>query len=120
MWYLPLFATSLSHMPRQPGAIRPEGRAAKPRYLTFSEGGSQPAAWTVQQSRLVCTNCGSIFDADVNAAKNILKLGISPTGGLPGMACESSQTTGGKQEEEPPQGPNSGLHGREKAQHHIL
>ncbi len=37
-------------------------------------------------SRSVCTNCGSIFDADVNAAKNILKLGISPTGGVPGMA----------------------------------
>jgi transposase len=44
-------------------------------------------------------NCGSIFDADVNAAKNILKPGISPTGGLPGMACESSQNTGRKQEE---------------------
>ncbi len=24
--------------------------------------------------------------------KNILQLGISPTGGLPAMACESSQT----------------------------
>jgi hypothetical protein len=34
--------------------------------------------------------------------KNILQLGISPTGGLPAMACESSQTTGGKQEEAPP------------------
>lgn len=32
-----------------------------------------------------------IFDAEVNAAKNILKPGISPTRGLPGMACESSR-----------------------------
>jgi transposase len=29
-------------------------------------------------------NCGIIFDADVNAAKNILKLGISPIGGTSG------------------------------------
>ena len=38
------------------------------------------AASRIGRSRFVCTNCGSIFDADVNAAKNILKLGISPTG----------------------------------------
>ena len=57
----------------------------------------RPAA---SAARALCTNCGSIFDADVNAAKNILKLGISPTGGLPGMACESSQTIGRKQEED--------------------
>jgi hypothetical protein len=48
----------------------------------------------------VCTNCGSIFDADVNAAKNIVKLGVSPTGRLLGMTCESSRTTGRKQEED--------------------
>jgi hypothetical protein len=35
-----------------------------------------------------------------NAAKNILKPGISPTGGLPGIAFGSSQTTGRKQEED--------------------
>jgi hypothetical protein len=58
------------------------------------------AASRIIRSRFVCTNCGSIFDANVNAAKNILKLGISPTGGLPGMACESSQSTGRKQEED--------------------
>jgi len=52
----------------------------------------------ISRSRFVCTNCGSIFGADVIAAKNILKQGISPTGGLPGMAPESSQTTDRKQE----------------------
>jgi transposase len=61
----------------------------------------------------VCTNCGSIFDADVNAAKNILKRGISPTGGLSGIACETSQTTGGKQEEDAREGGSSALQGRE-------
>jgi putative transposase len=62
--------------------------------------GTVDTASRISRSRFVCTNCGSIFDADVNAAKNILKLGISPTGGLPGMACESSRTTGRKQEED--------------------
>jgi hypothetical protein len=47
----------------------------------------------------VCTACGSIFDADVNAAKNILKLGISPTGGLAGMACESARILAGSRKE---------------------
>jgi putative transposase len=71
------------------------------------------AASRISRSRFVCTNCGSIFDADVNAAKNILKLGISPTGGLPGMACESSRTTGRKQEEDARKGASSALQGRE-------
>jgi putative transposase len=47
--------------------------------------GTIDVASRISRSRFVCTNCGIIFDAD--AAKNILKLGISPTGGLPGMAC---------------------------------
>ena len=66
--------------------------------------GTVDAASRISRSRFVCTNCGSIFDADVNAAKNILKLGISPTGGLPGMACELSRTTGRKQEEDAREG----------------
>jgi putative transposase len=63
----------------------------------------------ISRSRFVCTNCGSIFDADVNAAKNILKLGVSPTGGLPGMACESSRTTGRKQEDDARESGSSAL-----------
>jgi putative transposase len=71
------------------------------------------AASRISRSRFVCTNCGSIFDADVNAAKNILSLGISPTGGLPGMACESSPTTGRSQEKDAREGGSSALQGRE-------
>jgi putative transposase len=71
------------------------------------------AASRISRSRFVCTNCGSIFDADVNAAKIILKLGISQTGGLPGMACESSQSIGRKQEEDARKGRSSALQGRE-------
>jgi hypothetical protein len=59
------------------------------------------------------TPAPTIFDAAVNAAKNILKLGISPTGGLPAMACGSSQTTGRKQEEDAREGGSSALQGRE-------
>lgn len=40
--------------------------------------GTVDAASRISRSRFVCTNCGSIFDADVTTAKNILKLGISP------------------------------------------
>lgn len=36
------------------------------------------AASRISRSRFVCTNCGSIFDADVNAAKDILKGGSGP------------------------------------------
>jgi putative transposase len=75
--------------------------------------GTVDAASRISRSRFVCTNCGSIFDADLNAAKNILKLGISPTGGLPGMACESSQTTGRKQEEDAREGGSTALQGQE-------
>jgi putative transposase len=75
--------------------------------------GTVDAESRISRSRFVCTNCGSVFDADVNAAKNILKLGINPTGGLPGMACESSQATGRKQEEDARKGGSSALPGRE-------
>jgi putative transposase len=75
--------------------------------------GAVDAASRISRSRFVCTGCGSMFDADVNAAKNILKLGIGPTGGLPGMACESSQTTGRKQEEDTREGGSSALQGLE-------
>lgn len=71
------------------------------------------AASRISRSRFVCTNCGSLFDADVNAAKNILAIGISPTGGLPGMACESSRIAGRKQEEDAGEGGSSALQGRE-------
>jgi putative transposase len=71
------------------------------------------AASRISRSVFVCTNCGSIFDADVNAAKNILRLGISPTGGLPEMACESSQTSGRKQEEDARESESLALQGRE-------
>jgi hypothetical protein len=57
----------------------------------------------------------SIFDADVNAAKNILKLGISPAGGLPEVACQSSRTTGRKQEEDARKGGSPALQGREQS-----
>ncbi|MBR0687872.1 transposase, partial [Bradyrhizobium manausense] len=58
------------------------------------------AASRISRSHFVCTSCGRMFDADVNAAKNILAIGISPTGGFPGMACESSRTPA-KQEQTP-------------------
>ncbi|MBR0899141.1 transposase [Bradyrhizobium tropiciagri] len=59
------------------------------------------------RSRFVCTSCGTMFDADVNAAKNILSIGITPTGGPSGMACESSRTAGRKQEEDAREGGSS-------------
>jgi len=71
------------------------------------------AASRISRSRFVCTNCGTMFDADVNAAKNILAIGISPTGGLPGMACGSSRITGRKQEADAREGGSSALQGRE-------
>jgi hypothetical protein len=43
----------------------------------------------------------------------ILAIGISPTGGLPGMACESSRTAGRKQEEDVRESGSSALQGRE-------
>jgi putative transposase len=43
----------------------------------------------------------------------ILAIGISPTGGLPGMACESSRTAGRKQEEDARESGSSALQGRE-------
>jgi hypothetical protein len=51
------------------------------------------------------------MDVDVNAARNILEFGISSTGGHPGMACESSQTIGRKQEEDAREGRSSALLG---------
>lgn len=38
----------------------------------------------INRSNFVRTGCGSIFDAHVNAAKNILRLGANPTGRLSG------------------------------------
>jgi putative transposase len=67
----------------------------------------------ISRSRFVCTNCGTMFDADVNAARNILAICIGPTGGLPGLACESSRTTGRKQEEDAREGGSSARQGRE-------
>lgn len=49
------------------------------------------------QSAFLCVNCGHSENADVNAAKNILCLGLE-TGGLPGVACGSNRSSGRKQE----------------------
>jgi putative transposase len=75
--------------------------------------GTVDAASRISRSNFVCTGCGSIFDADVNAARNIFRIGCSPTGGPPGMACESSQNIGRKQEEDARESGSSALQGRE-------
>ncbi|SPP92869.1 RNA-guided endonuclease InsQ/TnpB family protein [Bradyrhizobium vignae] len=67
----------------------------------------------ITRARYVCGACGGDFDPDVNAARNILIKGTSATGGLPGMACGSSQTIGRKQEEDAREGGSSALQGRE-------
>lgn len=51
----------------------------------------------VSQSVFLCQACGYGENADLNAAKNILRLGLA-TGGPPGLACESNRATGRKQE----------------------
>jgi putative transposase len=71
------------------------------------------AASRISRSKFVCTSCGVISDADVNAARNILRRGLEPTGGLPGMACGSSRNSGRKQEEGAREGRSSVLQGRE-------
>jgi putative transposase len=71
------------------------------------------AASRISRSHFVCTNCGLMFDADINAAQNILAIDTSPTGGLPGMACESSRTAGRKQEEDGRESGSSALQGRQ-------
>lgn len=58
-------------------------------------------------------NCGLIENADVNAARAILARGLGLTGGLPGMACESSRAGGRKQELKPAKARSSVLQGRE-------
>ncbi|MBR0684398.1 hypothetical protein JQ594_00575 [Bradyrhizobium manausense] len=67
----------------------------------------------ISRSHFVCTDCGMMFDVDVTAAKNILSIGISPTGGLPGIACGSSRTAGRKQEGDAREGESSALQRRE-------
>jgi putative transposase len=75
--------------------------------------GTVDAASRASQSQFVCRGCGGIADADVNAAKNILRRGLGPTGGRPGMACGSSRTAGRKQETRSRKGRSSALQGRE-------
>ena len=75
--------------------------------------GTVDAASRISRSRFVCTSCGVISDADVNAARNILRRGLEPTGGLPGMACGSSRLVGRKQETLARKGGSSVLQGRE-------
>lgn len=41
--------------------------------MTCSAYGAVDAASRTSRSRFVCTNCGRMFDADVNAAKNITR-----------------------------------------------
>ncbi|MBR0687754.1 transposase [Bradyrhizobium manausense] len=74
---------------------------------TCSACGAVDAASCISRSRFVCTNCGRMFDADVNAAKNILAIGINSTGGLP------SRTAGRKQEQNACEGGSSALQDRE-------
>ncbi|WP_353204496.1 transposase [Sphingomonas sp.] len=56
------------------------------------------------QADFGCVSCGMQINADLNAAINIRRLAfgnataIPPTGGLPGMACESSSIRSRKQE----------------------
>ena len=75
--------------------------------------GAVDAASRISRSQFVCTGCGTIADADVNAAQNILRRGLDPTGGLPGMACGSSRAGGRKQETLAGNGRSSALQGRE-------
>jgi putative transposase len=80
---------------------------------TCSACGAVDAASRISRSQFVCTSCGIIEDADVNAAQNILRRGICPTGGHPGMACGSSRAGGRKQEALAGNGRSSALQGRE-------
>jgi hypothetical protein len=63
------------------------------------------AASRIGRSHFVCTSCGAM-------SKYILTIDISPTGGPPGMAFESSRITGRKQEEDARKSGSSALQGR--------
>ena len=67
----------------------------------------------ISRSQFVCTNCGLIENADVNAARSILARGFGSTGGRPGMACGSSRAGGRKQEITPAKARSSVLQDRE-------
>jgi putative transposase len=55
----------------------------------------------IDRDRFECVGCGHVACADHNASLNILYLGRKArTGGLPGLACESSLAGGRKQEED--------------------
>lgn len=61
-----------------------------------TEAGNRPGRDT-----FLCLSCGHAACADANASSNIYYLGRrARTGGLSGMACESSRVGGRKQEEE--------------------
>ena len=64
------------------------------------------------QAEFLCLECSHAENADVNAAKNILDIGLK-TGGLPGMACESNRISGRKQELRVARHGSSALQGRE-------
>jgi putative transposase len=66
----------------------------------------------VSQSVFLCQSCGHIENADVNAARNILRLGLE-TGGHPGLACGSNRVAGRKQERRVARRGSSALQGRE-------
>jgi len=66
----------------------------------------------VSQSVFLCRACTHAENADVNAAKNILRLGLA-TGGHPGMACGSNRSGGRKQERRTARRGSSALQGRE-------
>jgi hypothetical protein len=57
------------------------------------------AASRISRSRFVCTNCGSLFDADINAARNMLAIGV--TGGFPGLARDRAGLPAGSRKRRP-------------------